>query len=427
MLERNQDQPWLTDPRYGGMSPESARRSWEAGQRRQQAEDEEDHPPPAMSPDDYGSAEQFAEGATNAPRFVPVALDDVTPPRDPPWLIDNLLPQRGLACVVGAPKSRKSYFIQHMLASVARNVPYGGRATVQGPVIYLTGEGVSGFKHRLIAMRQHDGIEGQRVPFYMVDDIPDLGSERTDLPQLLRDLDFFIATEQLDRPRAIVLDTLARCMGGGDESTAKDMGRFITRCGAIERHFGCLVVVVHHAGKDPTRGGRGSNALNGAADVTITIEKSDAYSTATVSEMKDGPEGQTWRFRLLPYELSATSDTPRATSPEVAVCVVELLSEPSTAQPGATKTKLPPRGVAGDLLKIIRRAIEDAGETNVGSVNVPNNVRAVSRDTLKKYCATMAWQQEGADNAFRAMLSKTLSQLRERDLIGFDREWVWLV
>ena len=26
--------PWLTDPKYGGMSPEAARRSYEAGQKR---------------------------------------------------------------------------------------------------------------------------------------------------------------------------------------------------------------------------------------------------------------------------------------------------------------------------------------------------------------------------------------------------------
>jgi len=44
-------------------------------------------------------------------------------------------------------------------------VPYAGRAVLQGPVIYLTGEGVSGFKRRMIALRRHHGVEGQGVPF----------------------------------------------------------------------------------------------------------------------------------------------------------------------------------------------------------------------------------------------------------------------
>jgi hypothetical protein len=80
-----------------------------------------------------------------------------------------------------------------MLFTVARSVPYAGRETISGPVVYLTGEGVNGFKRRLVAMRRHYEAEGQGAPFYMVDSVPDLGSEQTDLPRLLADLDAFIA------------------------------------------------------------------------------------------------------------------------------------------------------------------------------------------------------------------------------------------
>jgi hypothetical protein len=361
------------------------------------------------------------------PRFVPVAIDDITVSAEPPWLIDGLLPARGLACIVGLPKSGKSFLTTDMLCAVARGAPYAGRETLAGPVIYLTGEGVNGFKRRLVAMRRHLGIEGQGVPFFMIDNVPDLGSEKTDLPQLLVELDAFAANSCPDGPRAIVLDTLARCMGEADESSARDMGRFVNRCTAIERHFGCAVVV-HHVGKNPERGGRGSNALNAAADVTMMVLKTEASSTVRVEEMKDGPEGQEWRFHLLPYLLSETSDTASETSPEVSTCVVELLSEPSMARPRETKKPKAPKGLAGDLLKVIRRAVEEAGERNVESVAVPNNVRAVSKANLKRYCTTMDWQDpEGKLDSFRSMLSKNLSALRSMDLIGFDREWVWLI
>ena len=362
------------------------------------------------------------------PRFVPVAIDDVTMSAEPAWLIDGLLPARRLACIVGPPKSGKSFLTSHMLCSVARGAPYAGRETLPGPVIYLTGEGVSGFKRRLVAMRRHLGIEGQRVPFFMIENVPDLGSETTDLPQLLAELGAFLAHACPGGPRAIALDTLARCMGEADENSARDMGRFVNRCAAIERHFGCVVVVVHHVGKDPTRGGRGSNSLNGAADVTMLVEKTEAFSTVRVEEMKDGPEGQEWRFRLVPYPLSETSDTPSETSPEVSTCVVELLSQPSAAKPRETKKPKAPKGVTGDLLKVIRRAVEESGERNVDSVAVPNNVRAVSKTNLKRYCTTMDWQDaEGKPDSFRVMLNKNLSALRSADMIGFDREWVWLI
>jgi RecA-family ATPase len=152
------------------------------------------------------------------PRFVPVAIDDVTVAKEPAWLIDGLLPARGLACVIGPPKSGKSFLTTDMLCAVARGALYAGRETVQGPVVYLTGEGVNGFRRRLVAMRCHLGIEGQGVPFFMIDNVPDLGSEATDLPQLLAELSAFVDQTCPKGPRAIVLDTLARCMGEADEN-----------------------------------------------------------------------------------------------------------------------------------------------------------------------------------------------------------------
>jgi hypothetical protein len=58
----------------------------------------------------------------------------------------------------------------------------------------------------------------------MIENVPDLGSEATDLPQLLAELDAFLAHACPEGPRAIALDTLARCMGEADENSARDMG-----------------------------------------------------------------------------------------------------------------------------------------------------------------------------------------------------------
>ena len=107
-------------------------------------------------------------------------------------------------------------------------------------------------------------------------------------------------------------------------------------------------------------------------------------------------------------------------------CVVEILSEPAGAQPRATKQARPPVGVAADLLKVLRRAVDEAGQTGIAGSGAPANVRAVKRDMLKKYCATMDWQQDKEDNSFRGVLSNNLSTLRSRDLIGFDQAAVWI-
>ena len=161
----------------------------------------------------------------------------------------------------------------------------------------------------------------------------------------------------------------------------------------------------------------------------MLVEKFETYSKVRIEEMKDGREGQEWTFRLVPYDLSATFDDGCAALPqpvENATCVVEILSEPGKAQPRATNKAKAPSGVAGDLLKIIRIAVDEAGTTAPDSPAVPHNVRAASKDDVKRYCETMAWQDALQDNSWRSMFSKSLSQLRAREKIGFDKRWVWL-
>jgi AAA domain len=393
-------------------------------------------PPPPLEPDPAWQTPPGANLPPPQPLFRPVPIDLVHVGDEPQWLVGGLVPARGLVAMIGPPKCGKSYLTTDMLFSVARGEPYAGRDVLQGPVVYLTGEGVQGFKRRLITMRRHYKAEGKGFDFFMVDNVPDLGSERTNLPAMLAEIDEFLERYDIDQPRAIALDTLARCMGEGDESSARDMGRFIIRCGEIERHYGCVVVVVHHMGKDATRGARGSNALNGAADVTITVDKGEAFSTARVDEMKDGPEGQEWRFHLLPYqpgedeielEKRNTLDPP-ATVAQQSTCIVELLSEISGAQQSATVKERMPRGVAGDLLKIIRLAIEETGQTNPPDTTlVPRNVRAASRENLKNYCKIKDWNDpEGKPHSFRTLLGRHLSGLRGGEHIGYSADWIWL-
>ena len=179
--------------------------------------------PLPTGPDDYGARNGEQRAARPPGRFLPVAIDDVEASAGPAWLIHRLLPARGLACIIGPPKSGKSFLTTDMLFSVARGAPYAGRAVLQGPVIYLSGEGVSGFKRRLVALRRHYGVEGQGVPFFMIENVPDLGSEKTDVGDLLRDVDAFISARNLPAPRAIAFDTLARGMGEGDENSARDI------------------------------------------------------------------------------------------------------------------------------------------------------------------------------------------------------------
>jgi hypothetical protein len=51
-------------------------------------------------------------------------------------------------------------------------------------------------------------------------------------------------TEKELQPRLIVIDTLARCFGGGDENSAQDMGKFVQACDQLRRATGAAVLAV---------------------------------------------------------------------------------------------------------------------------------------------------------------------------------------
>ena len=101
--------------------------------------------------------------------------------------------------------------------------------------------------------------------------------------------------------------------------------------------------------------------------MTWEVEKFDAYSRVTVTESKDAASGASWTFRLQPVQIEGeTSRNPSESPFESTTCVVNVLTDPGQAKPPGAKTTKPPTGVAGDLFKVIRRAVEEAGSIAFG-------------------------------------------------------------
>jgi hypothetical protein len=101
----------------------------------------------------------------------------------------------------------------------------------------------------------------------------------------------------------IIIDTLARSFGGGNENASEDMGAFITAAGAIQGRYECGLLVVHHAGKDATKGLRGHSSLLGAVDTELEIIRIEGAKPPKgilhVSKQKDGVDGQRIGFEMV--------------------------------------------------------------------------------------------------------------------------------
>lgn len=92
-------------------------------------------------------------------------------------------------------------------------------------------------------------------------------------------------------PVAIAVDTLARCMAGGDENSAKDMSLFVQSCDRLRAETRAAVLVVHHSGKADKSAERGSSALRGAADtmIELALETEGGLKVKCSKQKEDAP------------------------------------------------------------------------------------------------------------------------------------------
>jgi hypothetical protein len=239
------------------------------------------------------------------------------------------LPAGVLALLYGKEASGKSFLALDFGLSVAAGMDWHGRKVKQGPVVYVAAEGNTGIYARAEAWSEAHGVELGGLPFYVITQPVDMKT----VTELVRDI-------RAVCPNAvqITIDTLARNFGGMDENSTKDMSAFVHRVDELRAAFpGATVLVVHHSGKDQSRGDRGSTALRGAVDTSLWLDRTEKADKRTdrltlrCKKQKDGRE-----FDPIPLRLAAVDEDEGSCviEPRVAVGAEEdwPSSSPKTAR-----------------------------------------------------------------------------------------------
>jgi hypothetical protein len=102
-----------------------------------------------------------------------------------------------------------------------------------------------------------------------------------------------------ESPVLLVIDTMARCMVGGDENSAKDVGRYIDSVDQLRHEYDGASLTVHHTGKDGDDE-RGSSALRGASDTMLALKPAGAGVKLECVKQKDAAPFEPWRLHLEP-------------------------------------------------------------------------------------------------------------------------------
>ncbi len=267
------------------------------------------------------------------------------PPLD--WIVRGVLPRAELAVIYGESGSGKSFLALDLCAAIELGLKWREKRTTKGRVVYVCAEGAGGFKARLRAYAAGHAVQLKELPS-VVADAPNL-LEATDAAAL------YGAIIKWGKPDVIVIDTLSATTPGGNENSGEDMGRVLSHCKLLHRKTGALVVLIHHSGKDATKGARGWSGLRAAADAEIEVTRNGDFRAATVTKLKDAGDFEQFSFKLNVVPLGVDAD-----GEPVSSCVVEHID----AAPTEHGTKPALKGLPKMVIDTLR-TMAPSGTCNV--------------------------------------------------------------
>jgi hypothetical protein len=207
------------------------------------------------------------------------------------WLVDGYIPERSFTVMFGEAGVGKTFLALDIACCIAtgRDSWCGQRVTSAGPVVYVSAEGSWGLGSRLRSWQTQHGLDDLDGMWFYNDpvDLVDTGRASAFASQIAK-----------HKPELVVIDTLARCLVGGDENSSKDMGLAVRSIDIIREVADCAVLVLHHPTKTQKKTERGSGALKGAADAVFWVG-SGSPRQVVAQKMKDAREPKMLGFHLV--------------------------------------------------------------------------------------------------------------------------------
>ena len=350
-------------------------------------------------------------------RFDVTWCRDILADKAKQWTVRGVFGRGEFASVYGKPGTGKSVLVTDAAFHVAANMPWHGRKVAHGLVVYFAAERKSITERRIAALRKK----------YQVGDIPlVVVGGKLDMTRGLGDaieLSKLISSLELECGLPcvwVIIDTLSRTFGGGDQNASKDMGKFVQSADEIIRQTGALLTVVHHTPWNEDRG-KGAIDLDGAVDASFLLSKSGKTFLFRCDGANDGEEGKILAFTLETVEIGTDEEGTPITAP-----VLVAVEGNVAGLYGDEAETFKPTGQDAVALQILRELIDVDGECPpLDSPGFPEGVKTARRSTWQeKYCA-ISKPSDKLDTVLRRF-RRAVSNLLEKGLVRQTGEWVWL-
>lgn len=224
------------------------------------------------------------------------------------WLVKHVIPADSVGMLFGGSQTFKSFIAVDCALHVAHGLPWMGRITEPGPVLFLAAEGGAGLWKRIDAWHRQRRLRWQDIDMTVVPVALDL---KQDAWRVVEACQVIAHT-----PKLVVIDTLSQTYSG-EENSASDMAAYLRELGNRFRVlWGCTVIVIHHTGHQATERPRGSSAIMPNVDFLIGVHRDEKELMATVScsKQKDGELFSDATFGMAVVQLGLDRDGDPITS-----------------------------------------------------------------------------------------------------------------
>lgn len=342
-------------------------------------------------------AQELLAAATWAGNFEP-ALD-----RD--YLVKGWLDKGTLTVVFGQSNVGKSFFALDLAHHVSRGEPWGNRRVNKGNVLYIAAEGGSSFPNRVSALDDPE--------FWVIAAPVTFAGKASDAASMVEMVQHLAS--QTGKFDLIVVDTLSRVMGDGDENTAPDIADLVKNLDVLRRGTGSNIMLIHHSGKDIARGARGHSSLRAAVDTEIELTRDEVgVITAEVTKQRDGPTGNKFTYSLRQIELGLDQD-----GDPVTTCLVDQISAGVDEESQVSAPALA-------ALKNLDELLVERGEILRDS-RYPGTPCVPHKEWMETCISSDTLSSSDKRESHRRVFNREVATLKKLGLISVRNDLVWRV
>jgi len=193
------------------------------------------------------------------------------------------------------------------------------------------------------------------------------------------------------------------------------MGRILEAAKALADATGGLVVLVHHSGKDLTKGMRGHSSMFAAMDGAIEVSRDGDRREWRSAKSKDGEDGCAYPFRLRRIDVGTDGDGEPITS-----CVVDTDLQPGELE--LPRPKLPKGGnqkIVYDGLGPLFRASTVRGKAGAPATRPCITLDEAIAGTRDRLAVEQKRRTERAQQAITGLIAS--------GVLGSNEGWLWLI